>query len=88
MKLAQKLHLSCSGITLLLQFISTFAMSPKNIPCSYCQLVKALKLTNLNLIKRKCVCIAYNCDPKDENVECQFLKTNFLFQKYFFLNAF
>ena len=70
MELAQKLHLSCSGISLLLQFISTFAMSPNNIPCTYYQLVKALNLTNLNLIKRKFVCIACNGDLKDENDEC------------------
>ena len=71
MELAQKIHLSCSGITLLLQFITTFSVSPNYIPCSYYQLVKALNLTNLNLIKRKFVCIACNCDLKDENEACQ-----------------
>jgi hypothetical protein len=68
---AQKLHLSCSGITLLLQFITTFSVSPNFIPFSYYQLVKALNLTNLNLIKRKFVCIACNCDLKYENEACQ-----------------
>jgi hypothetical protein len=71
MEVAQKLHLSIAGISILLQFIKIFVPSPNSIPATYYQLVKSLNLANMQNIQRKFVGICCSCLLTSKDEQCK-----------------